>query len=106
VVLSSQVLGDMGLELDHVVVRNLLCVRRRDDGSSFIVDAVDKHGRRSRECCQRDASQGAAHDVWMCGGGQAVCWEESNGMDEAMKVVVMGRKKRRRMKLLIRVELS
>jgi hypothetical protein len=35
-----------------------------------------------------------------------VCWEESNGMDEAMKVVVMGRKKRRRMKLLIRVELS
>ena len=70
VVLSGQVLGDVGLELDHVVVRDLLCVRRRENGSSFIVDAVDKHGRRSRECCQRDASQGAAHDVWMCEGGK------------------------------------
>lgn len=70
VVLSSQVLGDMVLELDHVVVCNLLCVGGRDDGSSIVVDAVDKHGRRSRECCQRDASQGAAHDVWMCEGGK------------------------------------
>jgi hypothetical protein len=91
VVLSSQVLGDVVLELDHVVVGNLLCVRRRENGSSFIVNAGDKHGRRSRECCQRDASQGAAHDVWMCG-GKAMCWEESNGMDEAMEEVVMGRK--------------
>lgn len=41
VVLSSQVLGDMVLELDHVVVRDLLCVRRRENGSSIIVDAVD-----------------------------------------------------------------
>lgn len=41
VVLGSQVLGDMVLELDHVVVRNLLCVRRREDGSSIVVDAVD-----------------------------------------------------------------
>jgi hypothetical protein len=34
------------------------------------VNAGDKHGRRSRECCQRDASQGAAHDVWLCGGDE------------------------------------
>jgi hypothetical protein len=92
VVLSSQVLSDVVLELDHVVVGNLLCVRRREDGSSFIVNAGDKHGRRSRECCQRDASQGAAHDVCMCWGGQTVCWEENNGMDGAMEEVVMGRK--------------
>lgn len=62
VVLSSQVLGNMVLELDHVVVRNLLCVGGREDGSSIVVDAVNKHRRRSRECCQRDASQGATHD--------------------------------------------
>lgn len=62
VVLSSQVLGDVVLELDHVVVCDLLCVGGRDDGSSIVVDAVDKHGRRSRECCQREAGQGATHD--------------------------------------------
>lgn len=94
VVLGSQVLGDVGLELDHVVIRNLLCVRRRDDGSSLIVDAVDKHGRRSRECCQRDASQGAAHDVWMCeGDGRAVFGEVDDEMDGAM---LMGRERGRR----------
>jgi hypothetical protein len=82
VVLSSQVLGNVGLELDHVVVRNLLCVRRREDGSSFIVDAVDKHGRRSRECCQRDASQGAAHDVWMCEGGKRCVGRRAMGWME------------------------
>ena len=79
VVLSGQVLGDVGLELDHVVVRNFLCVRRRENGSSFIVDAVDKHGRRSRECCQRDASQGAAHDVWMCEGGKLCVGRRATG---------------------------
>lgn len=76
VVLSSQVLGNVVLELDHVVVRNLLCVGGRDDGSSIVVDAVNKHGRRCRECCQREASQGATHD------GQCVKgWDELCGIE-------------------------
>ena len=100
VVLSSQVLGDVVLELDHVVVRDLLCVGGRDDGSSIVVDAVDKHGRRSRECCQRDASQGATHDgqcvKWLVRWGTNRCWvcdlDGCNEEDGAMRGGLIGKR--------------
>lgn len=57
VVLSSQVRGDMALELDHVAVWNLLCVGGRQDWSSFIVDRVNHDWRSRRQQRQRQAEE-------------------------------------------------
>lgn len=53
VVLGGQVRGDVALELDHVAIRNLLCVDRGDDWSSLVVDRLDHHRRRRRQQRQR-----------------------------------------------------
>lgn len=57
VVLSSQVGGDMALELNHVAVGNLLCVGRGENRSSLVVDRLDHHWRCRRQQRQRHAEE-------------------------------------------------
>lgn len=62
VVLSSEVGGDMVLELDHVAAGNLLCVGRGDDRRRVVVDRVNDDWRCRRQQRQCEAEEGLHGD--------------------------------------------